>query len=104
MTSNFQHQVKIRIAGEDKSGPAFDAVGARLNGLKSSLSELGGALAAAGIGLSLTGLVATFKSVADELDRVSKAAQKVGLDVEGLSALEYAAGQSGLEVAAWKRT
>lgn len=99
MTSNFQHQVKIRIAGEDKSGPAFDAVGARLNGLKSSLSELGGALAAAGIGLSLTGLVATFKSVADELDRVSKAAQKVGLDVEVLSALEYAAGQSGLEVA-----
>lgn len=101
MASDFQHQVKIRIAGEDKSGPAFDAVGARLNGLKSSLSELSGALAAAaaGIGLSLTGLVATFKSVADELDRVSKAAQKTGISVEGLSALEYAAGQSGLEVA-----
>lgn len=94
-----QMETKLIIKGEDQSGQAFGSALANLKNLKASVNEFSGALAAAGLGLSFAGLAATLKSVADDLDRVNKSAQKVGISVEGLSALEYAARLSGVEVA-----
>lgn len=93
-------ELAVTISARDKTGAGFSSVEQRIASLKDTASHLGGVLAGLGAGVSLAGLVAVFKSVSDELDRVAKASQKVGISTEGLSALEYAAGQSGVEVQA----
>lgn len=97
----FQKYIRLLIDAEDKTGPGLDSARARLDGLKAAAARLNNVLGPLGAGLALAGVAATVKSlkdIADELDRAAKSAQKVGVSVENLTALEYAAGQAGVEV------
>lgn len=98
--NNWAKELAITISARDKTGAGFASVEQRIASLKDTASRLGGVLAGLGAGVSMIGLLAVVRSVVNELDRTNKSAQKVGVSVEGFSALEYAAGQSGVEVQA----
>lgn len=59
-------------------------------GIQKSASNLKGLFATLGVGLSAGGLAAFIKSVSNSQDELGKLSQKVGVSVEGLSALKYA--------------
>jgi len=59
--------------------------------LESTFKGLGSTIAALGVGVGLGALVGTLRSVAEEADKIGKAAQKVGITTEALSALRHAA-------------
>lgn len=82
---------KIVITGEDRTRAAFGSINRQLGDLKNNAAQLGRAFGAIFGAISVGGLVASLKSVTGEMDRVSKAAQKIGTTTEALSALEYAA-------------
>lgn len=69
------------------------ATGAKqAQGIASSLSShFRGAFAGIVAGLSLAGVTAALKSSVDHMDELGKAAQKIGIPVDELSKLEYAA-------------
>jgi len=68
--------------------------------LEKSLGAAGGALRGFVGGLagavSIGAMVTAFKSAANAMDEMAKASQKIGVSVESLSALNYAASQSGV--------
>jgi hypothetical protein len=68
--------------------------------LEKSLSGAGGALKSFIGGLAgaftIGAMVTAFKSAADAMDDMAKASQKIGVSTEALSALNYAASQSGV--------
>jgi hypothetical protein len=75
-----------------------------LNNAKGSLASFGrvaavgfAAVAAAGVA-AMTGLGYAVKGAIDDFDEMAKTAQKVGLTVEELTRLRYAAGLSGVEI------
>lgn len=82
---------KIVITGEDRTRAAFGSINRQLGDLKNNAAQLGRAFGAIFGAISVGGLVASLKSVTGEMDRVSKAAQKIGTTTESLSSLEYAA-------------
>lgn len=59
--------------------------------LESTFKGLGSTIAALGVGVGLGALVGNLRSVAEEADKIGKAAQKVGITTEALSALRHAA-------------
>lgn len=89
---------KVIISGEDRTRVAFNSINRQLGDLKNNAAGLGRALGLAFSALSVGGVVAGLKSITNEMDRVSKAAQKVGTTTEALSALEYAAKLSDVSV------
>jgi len=66
--------------------------------LNSAFSTLKGTLATIGVGLSAAGLTAFFKSGIDKADELGKLSQKVGVTVESLSALKFAADLSDVSI------
>lgn len=82
---------KVIITGEDRTRAAFGSINRQLGDLKNNAAQLGRAFGAVFGAISVGGLVASLNSVTGEMDRVSKAAQKIGTTTEALSALEYAA-------------
>lgn len=85
------NQTKVVITGEDRTKAAFSSINRQMGDLKSNAAQLGRAFGAVFGAISVGGLIAGLKSVTGEMDRVSKAAQKIGTTTESLSALEYAA-------------
>lgn len=71
-----------------KSG--FASIGARADALSAQIGLIF-------TGLSVVGFVGAFRRVANEMDEVAKGAQKAGTSVENLSALNFAADQSGVK-------
>lgn len=86
-----QDRARILISAEDKTREAFTSVQRNLGQLQDKASQLGGLFARLGVGLSLAGIAASFKSVTDNADEMGKLAQKTGVAVEELSKLDYAA-------------
>lgn len=73
-------------------------------GLTSALSGLGPVGLAVGAGLAAAGLAATaayqsFKNVAESADALVASADRIGLGVEHLQALRFAAGETDVEIA-----
>lgn len=67
------------------------------NQIESAFGSINKLFAAAGVGSAIGGFVALIKSAANELDGLAKSAQAVGVTVESLSALRYAASFAGVE-------
>jgi hypothetical protein len=84
-------ETKIIISAEDRTKAAFGSINRQLGDLKSNAAQMGRAFGAVFGAISVGGLIAGLKSVTGEMDRVSKAAQKIGTTTESLSALEFAA-------------
>lgn len=69
-----------------------------LESTKAGLGRFNKTFAAIGGGLTVGALVGKFKSTAAELDKMAKSAQKIGIDPEKLSALQFAGEQTGVAV------
>lgn len=80
-----------RLTAEDATGQAFASVKRSLTGLEQSASSLRGALGAIGAGVSIAGLTGLVRGAIDAADNLNKLSQKVGVSVESLSKLQYAA-------------
>lgn len=76
-----------------KSGAA--GVNKEIGGIGAAAGKLKAALAGLGLGLAFRAAWGEIKQTAAEMDAVAKASQRVGISVETLSALGYAAQQSG---------
>ena len=86
-----ENSTRIILSGEDRTKAAFASINRQLGDLKGSAAQLGKMFGVVFGAASVGGLVAGLKNVAGEMDRVSKAAQKIGTSTETLSALEHAA-------------
>lgn len=92
--------IRLLIDAKDGTAAGINSVQGRLQGLLATTARFTAALGAVGVGLSFAALAAAIKNVTDDLDRLAKTSEKIGLPVEDLSALEHAAQQSGVEVGA----
>ena len=89
--------IKAVISAVDQTGPAFKSAQRGLADFGAQAKQAAGLLAGVFGAISITGIIAGLQNVTEEMDRVGKAAQKVGTTAESLSALEYAAKLSGVE-------
>lgn len=86
----------VRLTAEDATGGAFASINKSLAGLQSSAMGVKSALAAVGaIGVG-GAFIALAKSTIDAADNLNKLSQRVGVSVENLSKLQYAAKLSDL--------
>ena len=95
-------KVGITLTASDQTKAAFDSVNAGLGALKSRTDGLASAFAGGLGGGLLTGLLGAgfgtaVKNAVDSLDKLDEAAERVGISVEELSALNFAGKMSGLE-------
>ena len=88
---------KIILTAVDRTKAAFGSVKGGLDSLGSSARALSGMLGSIFVGLSVAGFLGKIKQAVDAMDEVSKGAQKAGTSVENLSALNFAADQSGVK-------
>ena len=72
------------------------SVGGLENMLKGASGALKGFVGGLAGAASIGAMVAAFKMAANSMDDMAKASQKIGVTVENLSALNYAAQQSGV--------
>lgn len=75
-----ENKTTVVITAEDRTAKAFGAVTANLGKLTSAF----------GVGLSVAGFTSVIKGSINAADELNKMAQKVGVSVESLSALQYA--------------
>lgn len=82
-----------------KSLRSIDASAARtansMQRLERGAAQIGKIFAGLVSAVAIKGLADGFKSTAEQMDKMAKSAQSVGVSVEALSALQFAAGQSG---------
>lgn len=81
--------LKITIGAIDKTQRAFRSVGRGLSKVKSSVMSVQGALAALGAGLAL-------REFAQQIDELAKQSGMLGLTVNQLQQLQFAASQTGV--------
>lgn len=93
-------ETKVVISAEDRTRQAFESASRSISGLTGAATRLNGALAAVGLGVSLGGLAAFSKASIDAADELGKMSQKVGVGVEALSGLKYAAELSDVSLEA----
>ena len=84
--------IKIPITAIDKTQKAFRAVGRSLGKIKSSMLSLQGAVAALGAGLAL-------REFSQQIDELAKQSGMLGLTVNQLQQLQFAASQTGVTTA-----
>lgn len=96
-------KTQIIITAKDETRAAIasaqrglDSLAASGASLRNAFGFLGAAGGIAGL-IGGAGLAATVKTAVDELDRLDEAAERVGVSVESLSALNFAGTLSGLE-------
>jgi hypothetical protein len=91
-------EAKLRISAENRTQQAFGEIRRGIRDIDGASNALRGTLASLGVGLSLGGLAAFAKSGIDAADNLGKLSQRVGVTVESLSALQYAAKLSDVSV------
>jgi len=84
--------LKITIGAIDKTQRAFRSVGRGLSKVKSSVLSVQGAVAALGAGLAL-------REFAQQIDELAKQSGMLGLTVNQLQQLQFAASQTGVTTA-----
>jgi hypothetical protein len=84
-------RVQLLITATDQTRAAFDSIKRNLGGLADAAKNVNGLLAGIGVSLSAAGLAAMAKSAIDAADQLNKLSQKIGISVESLSTLRYAA-------------
>ena len=80
--------LRFTISAIDKTQLAFGKVAAGLGRVKRSIMSVQGALVALGAGAGL-------KLMADQIDDLAKASSRLGMTVNELQSLQFAAGQTG---------
>lgn len=89
---------KFRLVGENATGAAFREVQRGFGDIERSAQRLRGVLSSLGVGLSVAGLTAFVRSGIQAADELNKLSQRVGVTVESLSALNFAAELSDVSV------
>lgn len=84
-------RAQILITAIDQTKSAFDSIRGNLRRLGDESSRLQTLLAGLGVTLSAGGFVAFVKGAIDSADQISKLSQKIGISVEALSTLRFAA-------------
>jgi methyl-accepting chemotaxis protein len=80
--------LRFTISAVDKTRAAFGAVASGLRRVKNSIMSVQGALVALGAGAGL-------KIMAGQIDDLAKASSRLGMTVNELQSLQFAAGQTG---------
>ena len=80
--------LRFTISAIDKTRAAFGKVAAGLGRVRRSIMSVQGALVALGVGAGL-------KVMADQIDDLAKASSRLGMTVNELQSLQFAAGQTG---------
>ena len=83
-----QENLSFTIRAIDKTQKGFRAVAAGLGRVRRSIMSVQGALVALGAGAGL-------KIMADQIDDLAKASSRLGMTVNELQSLQFAAGQTG---------
>jgi hypothetical protein len=86
-----QDRAQILITAVDQTRAAFDSIRSNLVRLGDESNRVKGLLAGLGVSLSVAGFAAMIKSAIDAADSLNKLSQKIGISVEALSTLRFAA-------------
>jgi hypothetical protein len=81
-----------------ESGKNIKRFEKELESAKRGVGHFNKMFAAIGVGFSAGALASKFKSTAESLDQLAKTSQKIGIDPEKLSALQFAGEQTGVAV------
>lgn len=84
-------RAQILITAVDQTKSAFDSIRGNLKRLGDESNRLQALLAGLGVTLSAGGFVAFVKGAIDSADQLNKLSQKIGVSVEALSTLRFAA-------------
>ena len=86
-----QDRAQLLITAVDQTRSAFDSIRGNLAKLGDESNRVKGMLAGLGVSLSVAGFAAMIKSAIDAADHLNKLSQKIGISVEALSTLRFAA-------------
>ena len=86
-----QDRAQLLITAVDQTRSAFDSIRGNLAKLGDESNRVKGLLAGLGVSLSVAGFAAMIKSAIDAADHLNKLSQKIGISVEALSTLRFAA-------------
>jgi hypothetical protein len=86
-----QDRAQLLITAVDQTRSAFDSIRGNLAKLGDESNRVKGLLAGIGVSLSVAGFAAMIKSAIDAADHLNKLSQKIGISVEALSTLRFAA-------------
>lgn len=86
-----QDRAQLLITAVDQTRSAFDSIRGNLVKLGDESNRIKGLLAGLGVTLSAAGFAAMIKSAIDAADQINKLSQKIGISVEALSTLRFAA-------------
>ncbi len=86
-----QDRAQLLITAVDQTRSAFDSIRGNLAKLGDESNRVRGLLAGLGVSLSVAGFATMIKSAIDAADQLNKLSQKIGISVEALSTLRFAA-------------
>jgi len=86
-----QDRAQLLITAVDQTRSAFDSIRGNLAKLGDESNRVKGLLAGLGVSLSVASFAAMIKSAIDAADHLNKLSQKIGISVEALSTLRFAA-------------
>ncbi|MBV2187154.1 MAG: hypothetical protein KUL88_21750, partial [Rhizobium sp.] len=86
-----QDRAQLLITAVDQTRSAFDSIRGNLSKLGDESNRVKGMLAGLGVSLSVAGFATMIKSAIDAADQLNKLSQKIGISVEALSTLRFAA-------------
>lgn len=86
-----QDRAQLLITAVDQTRSAFDSIRSNLAKLGDESNRVKGLLAGLGVSLSAAGFVAMIQSAINAADHLNKLSQKIGISVEALSTLRFAA-------------
>ncbi len=86
-----QDRAQLLITAVDQTRSAFDSIRGNLAKLGDESNRVKGMLAGLGVSLSVAGFAAMIKGAIDAADQLNKLSQKIGISVEALSTLRFAA-------------
>jgi hypothetical protein len=93
-----QDRAQLLITAVDQTKSAFDAVRGHLARLGEASLRVRGLLAGLGATLTVAGFAALIKGALDTADQINKLSQKIGISVEALSTLRFAAQLSDVDL------
>ncbi len=86
-----QDRAQLLITAVDQTRSVFDSIRGNLAKLGDESNRVKGLLAGLGVSLSVAGFATMIKSAIDAADQLNKLSQKIGISVEALSTLRFAA-------------
>ena len=98
-----QDRAQLLITAVDQTRSAFDSIRGNLAKLGDESNRVKGLLAGLGVSLSVAGFAAMIKNAIDAADQINKLSQKIGISVEALSTLRFAAQLSDVSLEALQK-